>query len=106
MTVNYRCEKIMNDINDNHQLNRQLPVENISLAWRNLSYEVSGWFGKGKKSILKRLMFSKEIIFFYNEHRNGLFKKMKKYFSSFLIIFFFNYYFMLQDGTVLVHFIS
>ena len=84
MTVNYKCEKIMNDINDNHHLNeqldRQLPVENISLAWRNLSYEVSGWFGKGKKSILKRLMFSKEIIFFYNEHRNGLFKKNEKIF--------------------------
>ncbi|KAH7637213.1 uncharacterized protein LOC124495078 isoform X3 [Dermatophagoides farinae] len=30
-------------------------TQNISLAWRNLSYEVSGWFGSGKKSILKRL---------------------------------------------------
>ena len=32
-----------------------LSTQNISLAWRNLSYEASGWFGKGKKSILKRL---------------------------------------------------
>ncbi|XP_046913707.2 uncharacterized protein LOC124494563 [Dermatophagoides farinae] len=40
---------------NNLKLNCEPMAENISLAWRNLSYEVSGWFGSGKKSILKRL---------------------------------------------------
>ncbi|KAH9511043.1 hypothetical protein DERF_009529 [Dermatophagoides farinae] len=40
---------------NNLKLNCEPMAENISLAWRNLSYQVSGWFGSGKKSILKRL---------------------------------------------------
>nr|XP_046914359.1 ABC transporter G family member 30-like [Dermatophagoides farinae] len=40
---------------NNGPLNCEPMAENISLAWRNLSYQVSGWFGSGKKSILKRL---------------------------------------------------